>query len=65
MSEPFGSNPDSSNPFSPPQNIQQTQRPASKPTMASVFGILNLVFGGMSLLGQAFGVIMLFFLREK
>ncbi len=65
MSQPFGSNPDSNNPFSPRQNIQHAQRPASKPTMATVFGILNLVFGGMSLFGQGFGLIMLFFLREK
>ena len=65
MSQPFGSNPDSNNPFSPPQDIQYSQRPAPKPTMATVFGILNLVFGGMSILGQGFGLIMLFFLREK
>ncbi len=64
MSQPFGSNPDSSNPFSPPQD-RYSQRPASKPAMATVFGILNLVFGGMSLLGQGFGLIMQFFLREK
>ncbi len=67
MSQPFGSIPDSNNPFSPPQNSQYAapQRPASKPTMAMVFGILNLVFGGFALLGQAFGVIMIVFLREK
>lgn len=65
MSQPFGSNADSNNPFSPPENIQYSQRPAPKPTMAAVFGILNLVFGGMSILGQGFGLIMLFFLREK
>ncbi len=33
--------------------------------MATVFGILNLVFGAMSLLGQGFGLIMMLFLREK
>lgn len=65
MSQPFGSNPDSNNPLSPRQDIQYSERPASKPTMATVFGILNLVFGGMSILGQGFGLIMLFFLREK
>jgi hypothetical protein len=65
MSQPFGSNPDSNNPFSPSQQFQETPRPASKPTMATVFGILNLVFGGMSLLGQGFGLIMLLFLRKN
>ncbi len=67
MSQPFGSNPDSNNPFSPPQDFQYAapQRPPSKPTMATVFGILNLVFGAMSLLGQGFGLIMMLFLREK
>lgn len=33
--------------------------------MATVFGILNLVFGAFALLGQAIGVIMIVFLREK
>ena len=65
MSQPFGSNPDSNSPFSPREEIQYSQRPATKPTMATVFGILNLVFGGMSILGQGFGLIMLFFLRER
>ena len=65
MSQSFGSNPDSNNPFSRPQDIQYSERPAAKPTMATVFGILNLVFGGMSIIGQGFGLIMLFFLREK
>jgi len=67
MSQPFESNPSSSNPFSPPQDFQDaaSQRPSSKPTMATVFGILNLVFGGLSLLGQGFGLIVLLFLREK
>ncbi len=67
MSQPFGSNHDANNPFSPPQDMQNeaSQRPTSKPTMATVFGILNLVFGAMSLLGQGFGLIMILFLREK
>ncbi len=33
--------------------------------MAKVFGILNLVFGGLSLVGQVFGVITILFLRSK
>lgn len=67
MSQPFGSMPDSNNPFSPPQNSQYEapQRPASKPTMATAFGILNLVFGGLALLQQGISLIMLLFLREK
>ena len=67
MSQPFGSNAESNNPFSPPQDLQNAAqlRPATKPTMATVFGILNLVFGAMSLIGQGFGLIMILFLREK
>ena len=67
MSQPFGSMPESNNPFSPPQDSQYAapQRPASKPTMATVFGILNLVFGGIALFGQVAGVITMVFLREK
>ncbi len=67
MSQPFGSMPDSNNPFSPPQDSKYAapQRRGSKPTMANVFGILNLVFGGSSLLMQGVGLIMIFFLREK
>jgi len=67
MSQPFGSNPESNNPFSPRTDVQSaaTQRPATKPTMATVFGILNLVFGALSLLVQGFGLIMMLFLREK
>ena len=65
MSQSFGSNPELNNTFSRPQDIQYSERPAAKPTMATVFGILNLVFGGMSIIGQGFGLIMLFFLREK
>jgi len=67
MSQPFQSTPDSNNPFSPPQaanyGVQNAQ--ATKPSMAKVFGILNLVFGGLSLVGQAFGVITILFLRTK
>jgi hypothetical protein len=33
--------------------------------MATVFGILNLVFGGFALLGAAAGVVTMVFLREK
>lgn len=33
--------------------------------MATVFGILNLIFGGLSLLAQAIGIITIFFLRSK
>lgn len=33
--------------------------------MATVFGILNLVFGALSLLQQGFGIILILFLREK
>ncbi len=33
--------------------------------MATTFGIMNLVFGGLSLILQAGGVIMIFFLRTK
>lgn len=67
MSQPFESNPRSNNPFSPPQAMGDgaNTAPASKPSMATVFGILNLVFGGLSLLGQAFGIITIFFLRSK
>lgn len=66
MSQPFGLNPESNNPFSPPPDLQNAppQRPATKPTMATVFGILNLVFGAMSLIGQGVGLIMILFLRE-
>ena len=32
--------------------------------MATVFGILNLVFGAISLIGQGFGLISILFLRE-
>lgn len=32
--------------------------------MAKVFGILNLVFGGLSLAGQAFGVLTILFFRS-
>jgi hypothetical protein len=65
MSQPFGSMPDSNNPFSPQQAINYATQPATKPTMAKVFGILNLVFGGLSLVGQVFGVITILFLRSK
>ncbi|MBC7964875.1 MAG: hypothetical protein H7Z17_03025 [Fuerstia sp.] len=67
MSQPFGSMPDSNNPFSPSQDSQYAapQRSGSKPTMATVFGILNLVFGAFALFGQAAGVITIVFLREK
>jgi hypothetical protein len=67
MSQPFESTPDSNNPFSPPQAINYAAQklPATKPSMATVFGILNLVFGGLSLVGQAFGVITILFLRTK
>lgn len=67
MSQPFESSPDFNNPFSPPQTSAQNGpgSPAKKPSMATVFGILNLVFGGLSLVGQAFGVITILFLRTK
>ena len=67
MSQPFESTPGSNNPFSPPQAIDYAAQkgPATKPSMATVFGILNLVFGGLSLLGQAIGVITILFLRSK
>lgn len=67
MSQPFESTPDSNNPFSPPQAINDAAQksPATKPSMATVFGILNLVFGGLSLVGQTFGVVTILFLRTK
>jgi len=67
MSQPFESMPDTNNPFSPPQAINYAAQkgPATKPSLATVFGILNLVFGGLSLLAQAFGIITIFFLRTK
>lgn len=67
MSQPFGSNPYSNNPFAAPQNIPSPPaigRP-EKPTMAKVFGILNLVFGSLALLGHVIGLLVLLFLREK
>ena len=60
MSLPFESTPGSNNPVSPPQatNYAAQRGPATKPSMATVFGILNLIFGGLSLLAQAIGIIM-------
>ncbi len=71
MSQPFGSDPDSHNPFSVPATAssgmqpQYVQRPAMKPTAATAFGILNLVFGAMALVIQAFGIVSLIFLRKQ
>lgn len=65
MSQPFGSTPDSNNPFSPPQAVNYATAPATKPSMATVFGILNFVFGGLSLVGQAISVITILFLRTQ
>ena len=67
MSQPFGSTPDSNNLFSPPQAVNYATQTAqvTKPSMATVFGILNLVFGGLSLVGQAIGVITILLLRTQ
>lgn len=67
MDEPFGGNPDSHNPFAPPRISQDVapQRPATKPGMATVFGILNLVFGGLSLLTQGFSLATIVLFRDK
>lgn len=67
MSQPFESIRDSNNPFSPPQTGGATawQPPATKPAMANVFGILNFVFGGLSLIGQAIGVASILLLRTQ
>jgi|GEM_PF-1331630 len=71
MSQPFGSDPDFHNPFSAPATAasgvqpQYSQRPASKPTTATAFGILNLVFGAMALVGLAIGIVSMVFLRKQ
>jgi hypothetical protein len=67
MSQPFGESSDFNNPFAPPPSLQSEapQRPPTKPGMATVFGILNLVFGGLSLLTQAFGLATILLFREK
>ena len=66
MSQPFGSNPDFNNPFSAPgTSFSPGSQPASKPTAANVFGILNLVFGGLGLLGQGISFAAIYLFREK
>lgn len=67
MSQPFGESSDFNNPFAPPPSLQSEapQRPPAKPGMATVFGILNLVFGGLSLLTQAFGLATILIFREQ
>lgn len=68
MSQPFGSNPDFENPFSSPSVPTMPQgsgRPATKPTAATVFGILNLVFGASGLLFQGIGIATILLFREK
>ncbi len=67
MSQPFGESSDFNNPFAPAPSLQSEapQRPPAKPGMATVFGILNLVFGGLSLLTQAFGLATILIFREQ